>query len=178
MDFARRILLHASMPEVARREFLDDIEQRSVFRIWRYSPGTGCRPHYDPGLCTALLQSSAPGLEVNLQRELPSRPGRHGDYRYDEPELEDLIDALPGWQAPTPPATGDDTLLLRSNMAGVLSNSALPPVLHRVRSDWAQRGEKVRYSLVVEMRPSHPRRWYNLHKQLKAGAEMRVENKK
>ncbi|RNF08997.1 uncharacterized protein Tco025E_07055 [Trypanosoma conorhini] len=163
MEFAHRTLLHASIPEVVRREFLSDVGRRSVFRIWRYSPGAGCRPHYDPGLCTALLRASAPGLEVNLQGKLPSRPGRPGDYRYDEMGVESLIDALPGWQAPTPLAAGDDTLVLCSNMAGVLSNGALSPVLHRVRSDWAQGGEKVRYSLVVELRPSQPRRWYSMN---------------
>ncbi|KAF8280990.1 hypothetical protein TcYC6_0028650 [Trypanosoma cruzi] len=169
MEFAHRTLLHASIPEVARNEFLNDIGRRSVFRIWRYSPGTGCRPHYDPGLCTALLQASAPGLELNLQEELPSKPERPGDYRYDETEVEERINALPGWEAPSPPSEEDDTLVFRSNMARVLSNYALPPVLHRVRSDWAQRGERVRYSLVVELRPSQPRRWYNMNQELKGG---------
>ncbi|KEG11012.1 hypothetical protein DQ04_03061070 [Trypanosoma grayi] len=166
MAYAQKAMRHPSIAEVARSEFLSDIGRRSVFRIWRYNAGTGCRPHYDPGLCTALLQASAPGLEVNLEAELPSLPGRPGNYRYDETGDESVVDALPGWKDPGPCAEGEDTLLLSSNLMRVLSNGALPAVLHRVRSDWAARScETVRYSFVVELRPAQPRRWYNLVQQ-------------
>ncbi|KAH9600765.1 Oxoglutarate/iron-dependent dioxygenase [Trypanosoma melophagium] len=166
MQFAQQALLHPHISRMARAEFLNNIRRRSVFRIWRYHRGVGCRPHYDPGLCTALLlPSPTSGLEVNLQQSLPSVPGRPGNYRYDEAEQKNKVDSLPGWTAPTSPKEEDDTLVLSGDMMRVLSNNALPAVLHRVRDDWATGSETVRYSFVLELRPAEPQRWYKLAQQ-------------
>ncbi|ORC88198.1 uncharacterized protein TM35_000182550 [Trypanosoma theileri] len=169
MQFAQQALSHPHIPPIARAEFLHNIRRRSVFRIWRYNCGVGCRPHYDPGLCTLLLKASAPGLEVNLQESLPSLPGRPGNYCYDNTDKHNLVESLPGWTAPTSQREEDDTIVLCGEMMRVLSNNAIPAVLHRVRADWATGGEneKVRYSFVLELRPAEPQRWYNLVQQEK-----------
>lgn len=172
MEFAHDIMRHPSVPPIARREFLDDIRRNSVFRIWRYSAGVGCRPHYDPGLCTALLRASAPGLQLNLREELPPLPGRPGSYRNDAAGGDKTLGGLlSAWEEPQPTARGDDTLLLRGRMAHVISGGALPAVLHCVRSDWAKADGEVRYSFVVELRPSDPHRWYGMNQSATKGEE-------
>jgi hypothetical protein len=82
----------AAVPSAVQAGALDKLGLKSVFRVWRYDSevvpaednfgaaagsvreaeeddtrqcgGGGCRGHFDPGLCTALLSGSAPGLEV------------------------------------------------------------------------------------------------------------------
>ena len=47
------------------------LDAESVLRLWLYDAAPvscgeePCRGHYDPGLCTALLPGSRPGLEIN-----------------------------------------------------------------------------------------------------------------
>ncbi len=47
---------------------MDGLEKKSVFRIWRYAPGSCCRAHYDPGLVTAMLLGSRSGLQLNFSK--------------------------------------------------------------------------------------------------------------
>ncbi|CBH14209.1 hypothetical protein, conserved [Trypanosoma brucei gambiense DAL972] len=149
MDFAYGIAQQPSMQSWAGEDLLKDIGRRSVFRIWRYDAGVGCRPHYDPGICTALLKASAGGLEFG---KYPCRS--HGN---DENTL-----LQPDWFPPQLPVDTADTMVLAGNMTGLLSRGAIPAVLHRVRSDWADHADSKRYSLVVELRPAEPNRWYKL----------------
>ncbi|KAH8611281.1 hypothetical protein ERJ75_001013600 [Trypanosoma vivax] len=157
MEFARNALLQPSIPAVARHEVLRDVDLCSVFRAWRYDAGVGCRPHYDPGLCTALLMASAAGFEINhVNTDLLIDSRRYNDQHTHQ----EFLDALPGWTAPQPHTEADDTVVISGRMLHLLSKGTIPAVLHRVKQDWATNPEAVRYSFVVELRPANPAIWY------------------
>nr|CCC92784.1 conserved hypothetical protein [Trypanosoma congolense IL3000] len=150
MDFAHSMLRQAFVHRCARDELLNDIGRRSVMRMWRYDAGVGCRPHCDPGVCTALLQATAQGLELSA-----SPKAKHG-WRSTE------ILSGADWVVPQPCMAADDTLVMAGVTAELVSGGRIPAVLHRVRSDWAEHEELKRYSIVVELRPSGARRWFEL----------------
>lgn len=163
----------------AQRELLAGLGKKSVLRVLRYPAGSGCRPHVDPGLCTALLCGSAGGLEVNLEDELPASftAGRRpGDFTEAVAGTASALDTLPHWTPVTPTHAGE-AVVMAGNLLGVVTHGALPGVLHRVRRDWgasqrtaasdavdgAEGGRAdsaERYNIIVELRPAKARRWY------------------
>jgi hypothetical protein len=136
----------------ARAEIQDHLGKKSVLRVLRYPAGSGCRPHVDPGLCTALLTGSVGGLEVNTTDEIPvSFMNRPGDYRsrfdvesdggegqrcHKPAESDNVLDLLPHWEAVVTTHPGE-AVVMASSMMGVISGGTLPGVLHRVRRDWS-----------------------------------------
>lgn len=146
----------------ARDGVMVNLGKKSVLRVLRYPSGSGCRPHVDPGLCTALLGGSAGGLEVNTTDVLPvshtNQPGDYTNYKchsaekitqdsatsslcaasslaHAAAESENALDLLPHWERVIPAHAGE-AVVMASNMMGVITNGAMPGVLHRVRRDW------------------------------------------
>lgn len=175
-----------SFSPLARAEVTHDLGKKSVLRVLRYPVGSGCRPHVDPGLCTALLVGSAGGLEVNTRDTIPvSCTRRPGDYTVPQQraasegaagmQRENALDLLPHWE-PVVAAHAGDAVVMTGNMMGVLSAGALPGVLHRVRKDWGESsGERrasslpccadatvCRFNIIVELRPAQAKRWYTI----------------
>ncbi|KPA75052.1 putative mitochondrial hypothetical protein [Leptomonas pyrrhocoris] len=138
---------------------LHNLGRKSVLRVLRYPAGSGCRPHIDPGLCTALLTGSAGGLDVNTLDELPvSFTNRPGDYTSHanvelaaptaqpsalanaEEEETNVLNLLPNWE-PVVTTDAGEAVVMAGNMMDVISRHTVPGVLHRVRRDWG--GESV-----------------------------------
>ncbi|KPI88495.1 hypothetical protein ABL78_2391 [Leptomonas seymouri] len=153
-EYAEAVVQEPCVLPVSRAEVLRNLGKKSVLRVLRYPAGSGCRPHVDPGLCTALLTGSSGGLEVNTVDELPAsfahRPGDYTNLVKAEPaasmlpqtalseeEAESPLDFLPHWE-PVVTAHSGEAVVMAGNMTGVLSCGALPGVLHRVRRDWQE----------------------------------------
>lgn len=188
-QYVEVVLQHPSVERTARLEILQDLEKRSVLRVLRYRLRCGCRPHVDPGLCTALLCGSAGGLEIRAEgrsaaSQQTSDTGGSLQVAEELPRTPEGIqkatmtplDLLPGWETVTPRHPGE-VLLLNGNMLAMLSRGVLPAALHRVRPDWnilRQPAESppvgvtptpaadARFNIVVELRPAQPKRWYRL----------------
>lgn len=155
----------------ARAELKHNLGKKSVLRVLRYPVGSGCRPHVDPGFCTALLTGSAGGLEVNTHDEIPvSFTNRPGDYTTrantevsataasspaaTEADAENVLDLLPHWE-PVITAHAGEAVVMAGNMMGVVSGGVIPGVLHRVRRDWGEAETTLRrpLSLSADSRP-------------------------
>lgn len=112
--------------------FLSHLDQRSVCRIIEYPAGVGCPAHYDPGLCTALLLGSQPGLEIS---------------------------AVPDVWKPVVTEEHNAALLHNLQLAQLLPSHTA--TLHRVNSTWQSAPtssqldnttSSVRHNIIVELR--------------------------
>nr|CAJ2469451.1 unnamed protein product [Leishmania braziliensis] len=144
LAYAQEALREPSVSCAARDEILNNLDRKSVLRVLRYPAGSGCRPHVDPGLCTALLVGSAGGLEVSTTDAVPapfaSRPGDYTSHVASSPTLmhaehSNVPDTLPHWE-PVLTAHSGEVIVMAGNMLRVVSGGALLGVLHRVRQDW------------------------------------------
>lgn len=161
-----------SMP-TASRVLKEDLSKSSMFRMWMYRSGGECRPHYDPGLVTALLRGSRPGLAFNVTESIvPSE--RLGDYSTVRSGGGATDAALRSMESQSwtlshdaaKPCDGFEPILIMANTTlQVISGGALPHVLHGVRTQMPLSSPDVplseavsRVNLVVELRPA--RSWY------------------
>ncbi|KAG5509158.1 hypothetical protein JKF63_06167 [Porcisia hertigi] len=146
LGYAREALHEGpGVSAAARREILNNLGRKSVVRVLRYPAGSGCRPHVDPGLCTALLLGSAGGLEVstaNTLATLRANQLRSCKHHLDslptflQNEEANMPATLPHWESVVTTHIGE-AVVMAGSMLGVVSGGALPGVLHRVRQDWA-----------------------------------------
>ncbi|KAK7196441.1 2OG-Fe(II) oxygenase superfamily [Novymonas esmeraldas] len=186
--YAEEALQHPCVLPAARQELLRDLGRRSVLRVLRYPAGSGCRPHVDPGVCTALLVGSAGGLEVNTTDALPPlSAARLGDYTGTVDGASShaavaagpsVLDALPHWE-PVVTAHAGEAAVMAGKTLEVVSGGALRGVLHRVRRDWATgvngadaAAAEMRFNVLVELRPTNPKRWYAAAAAALTGAEV------
>lgn len=144
LSYAQEALREPGVSSAARDEILSNLGRNSVLRVLRYPAGSGCRPHVDPGLCTALLVGSAGGLEVSttdaVLTPFANRPGYHTATVASPPtsvrgEASNMPGTLPHWEPVLTAHTGE-AVVMAGNMLGAVSGGALPGVLHRVRRDW------------------------------------------
>ncbi|CAJ1987562.1 2OG-Fe(II) oxygenase superfamily [Leishmania donovani] len=144
LSYAQEALRERGVSSAARDEILSNLGRKSVLRVLRYPAGSGCRPHVDPGLCTALLVGSAGGLEVSttdaVLTPFASRPGCNTAHVTSSPtsmrgEASNMPGTLPHWEPVLTAHTGA-AVVMAGNMLGAVSGGALPGVLHRVRRDW------------------------------------------
>ncbi|GET87324.1 hypothetical protein, conserved [Leishmania tarentolae] len=145
LSYAQEALQEPGIFPDARDEILNNLGRNSVLRVLRYPAGCGCRPHVDPGLCTALLAGSAGGLEVSTTdaalTSFANRPGHYAAHVDPSPtsmhdEASHMPDTLPHWE-PFLTAHSGEAVVMAGNMLGAVSGGTLPGVLHRVRRDWA-----------------------------------------
>lgn len=157
---------------------LDNLEKRSVVRAWLYSGASaGCRSHCDPGLCTAMLSGTAPGL----QGFAPAR--RDDEVPLNDPrESADTTEATPAMIAGTwepvacsaqrrdsstedpSAASAEPILLFNDTTLQVLTGGAARHWLHRVvplgAAPAGEESAPSRVNIVLELRPAQGPRWY------------------
>ncbi|KAG5482768.1 hypothetical protein CUR178_06809 [Leishmania enriettii] len=145
LDYAQEALREPCVSPVARNGILDNLGRKSVLRVLRYPVGSGCRPHVDPGLCTALLVGSAGGLEVSTTgpASIPfvNRPGDYAEHMASSTARMRCVESsisrtLPHWESLLTAHAGE-AVVMAGNMFEAVSGGALPGVRHRVRQDWA-----------------------------------------
>ena len=144
----------------------DGLERKSVFRIWRYNAGACCRPHYDPGLLTAMLLGSCEGLQLNLTKVLSPVGELLGNYDDGAAvsTASDVVDDT-GWvdAGNMRSAATDDVLVIANTTLQLLTNGNVPHVLHRVVHRPLETDEQqCRVNMVLELRPSRSKDWYGL----------------
>jgi hypothetical protein len=186
----------AAVLESSARSYLDNIvtcvpsaklitvnlEKHSVLRIWQYDEGADCRTHCDPGLVTALLRGSLPGLEVTFDKVVPSRLAS-GDYRSTKrttstsdgacqvDRMDDVdwtpVEALSNLSSDASPLTPqlEPVLILAGTQTEVLTSHCIRGVPHRVvcqRQHGAHRptARAPRVNIILELRPEHAKTWY------------------
>lgn len=171
------------------RSITDGLEDNSVLRLWMYDQGADCRPHCDPGLVTALLQGSAPGLEVTFDPVNPARLNSN-DYRTLLQNIDGGTSAVLhsdiSW-VPTqtlisselPSLTTDQqshlllepVLVMAGTQMEVVTGRTIRGVPHRVASrphgDYNSCGllPHHRVNIILELRPRNPKRWFTFHPQ-------------
>lgn len=104
----------------------------SVLRMWYYERGGDCREHTDPGLVTALLGGSRPGLEVWDAVDKEWKPCGGGD---------------------------DGIIVLVGQTTHVVTGLQVPSALHRVvipPPGEEEEDHPPRVNLILELRPTHP----------------------
>ena len=160
------------------KKILLSVMEKSVFRVWRYEPGAGCRAHYDPGWCTALLRGSQPGLEINEELVLDPTAqsnmsvtggGTYGDYSiFEKCDAEEHRGWMPVFHVAENPFVEENTnsccdvLVFNDTMLQVVSNGVHRHLLHRVS---ATNMESHRVNIVLELRPANSREWYSMHQE-------------
>ena len=132
------------------------INTASVFRIWTYQCGGDsvdgeplCRPHCDPGLCTAMLLGSTPGLEINAVDTI--RDNGFGDFRGDG-------GSSYNWSSIA--AEEGDALLINNTQLECCTGGIAKQLPHRVVAPQGQMGERI--NMVVELRARHAKHIFAL----------------
>lgn len=155
---ASKAALIAAYPLSGDLQQLSSFTNRaSVFRVWTYScDGTAsdeplCRAHCDPGLCTAMLLGSTPGLEINQVDDIPNNG--FGDYRATACRGGDS-----NW-VPVSPADGD-VLLLNNTQLQCCTEGNARALPHRVVMPPNFVGERI--NMVVELRAQRPKQIFSL----------------
>lgn len=154
----------------------NDIEKKSVFRMWAYYEGGECRPHYDPGICTALLSGSSEGLAVNFVDTL-SATNTLGDYTamQNGTEANAHLNGSTNWVRAKDLlasaevkrlCTDDETecaLVMADTTTQVITGGEVKHVLHCVMDDDdldKLRGKQgPRINIILELRPKG--KWYD-----------------
>ncbi|KAG5482937.1 hypothetical protein LSCM1_06976 [Leishmania martiniquensis] len=150
LDYAQKALQEPCVSSIARDGILHNLGRKSVLRVLRYPAGSGCRPHVDPGLCTALLVGSAGGLEVSttglVLAPFVNRPGGHTGPVTSLPTLTHLEESntpgtLPHWE-PVLTAHAGKAIVMAGNILEAVSGGAMPGVWHRVHHSWHSYGSR------------------------------------
>lgn len=162
----------------------EDLDVKSVLRVWKYKDGADCRAHCDPGLVTALLRGSHPGLQVTFD-DVKTSQRNTGDYRQEctnghrwQP-IDELLLLTPPVVcgdacstegcAPVIVMAGAHTQLLTDQQVRALPHRVCPSVCGATSNESEKRhGRELsleplsRVNIVLELRPSR-KSWYHFH---------------